>query len=125
MPAAPSEVEFASWARMMSTADLTVYVADVGGRLVGTATFLTMPNLGYECRPSGFIEAMVVAADHRRRGVARQIVHHLLADARAQGCHKIQLLTHKPHALDGAHDFYRSVGFEAEAEGFRLYLCGS
>jgi hypothetical protein len=25
-------------------------------------------------------------------------------------------------ALDGAHDFYRSVGFEAEAEGFRRYL---
>ena len=43
-------------------------------------------------------------------------------EARVQGCHKIQLLTHKRHALDGAHDFYRSVGFEAEAEGFRLYL---
>ena len=33
-----------------------------------------------------------------------------------------QLLTHERHATDGAHAFYRSVGFTAEAEGFRLYL---
>ena len=82
------------------------------------------PNLGYGCRPSGFIEAMVVAASHRRRGVARQILRRVLTDAAAAGCHKIQLLAHKRHATDGAHDFYRSMGFEPEAEGFRLYLGG-
>jgi hypothetical protein len=32
------------------------------------------------------------------------------------------VLTHKRHAIDGAHDLYRALGFKAEAEGFRLYL---
>ena len=59
---------------------------------------------------------------HRRRRVAALLTEQLLADARALGCHKVQLLTHKRHATDGAHDLYRKLGFEAEAEGFRLYL---
>lgn len=108
---------------MMATDDLTVYVAgDAGGGIVGIVTLLVMPNLGYDCRPSAFVEAMVVAEPHRRRGVGRLLVERLLADAAAAGCHKVQLLTHKRHAGDGAHDFYRSLGFIAEAEGFRLYL---
>lgn len=117
-----SSVERATWKTMLGTDNLTVYVAVAAGDVVGTAMFLTMPNLGYECRPSGFIEAMIVAASWRRRGVARDIVQQILVDATSAGCHKLQLLTHKRHATDGAHDFYRSMGFEAEAEGFRLYL---
>jgi GNAT superfamily N-acetyltransferase len=65
---------------------------------------------------------MVVAESYRRHGVGRLLLERLLADAAAAGCHKVQLLAHKRHAHDGAHDFYRALGFEAEAEGFRLYL---
>lgn len=117
-----SERETTTWERMLGTPNLTIYLAEHKGSVVGTASFLLMPNLGYGCRPSGFIEAMVVAADMRRQGVARQIVNRILDDAAGAGAKKIQLLTHKRHATDGAHDFYRSMGFQAEAEGFRLYL---
>jgi hypothetical protein len=34
----------------------------------------------------------------------------------------VQLLSHKRHAVDGAHGLYLGLGFDAEAEGFRLYL---
>jgi hypothetical protein len=34
----------------------------------------------------------------------------------------VQLLSHKRHATDGAHELYTKLGFDAEAEGFRLYL---
>ena len=114
----------ATWDRMLATDDLTLYVATDGGEgeIVGIVTLLVMPNLGYDCHPSAFIEAMAVAEPHRRRGVGRLLVERVLADAAAASCHKIQLLTHKRHAHDGAHDFYRALGFEAEAEGFRLYL---
>jgi len=112
-----------TWEQMLATENLSVYVADdEAAGTVGTATMLTMPNLGYDCRPSAFIEAMVVAANHRRRSVGRLLLKHALADAEAQGCRKIQLLTHKRHVDDGAHAFYRSLGFTAEAEGFRRYL---
>lgn len=121
-PSAPTIEEETTWGRMMATNDLTVYVAEIDDRLVGTATFLVLPNLVYECAPTGFIEAMVVSTSQRRRGVASRLLTHVLDDARSLGCNKIQLLAHKDHATDGAHDLYRSVGFTAEAEGFRHYL---
>lgn len=119
---APSVLEQETWQAMLGTDNLLVYVADIGGEIAGTALFLTMPNLGYGCRPSGFIEAVVVGSSWRRRGIAHDIIKRILDDAASAGCRKIQLLAHKRHATDGAHDFYRSLGFEAEAEGFRLYL---
>ena len=121
-PAAVSQRERTTWDRMLATGGLTVYVATERDEVVGTVTLLLVPNLGYDCRPSAFVEAMVVAGPHRRRGVGRALIDRLLTDAAAAGCHKVQLLTHKRHATDGAHDFYRAVGFTAEAEGFRRYL---
>ena len=111
-----------TWARMLATDGLTVWLAGAGAEVVGTVSVAVVPTLGYGCRPTAFLESMVVAASERRRGVGRALVEHALADLAARGCRKVQLLTHKRHATDGAHAFYRSVGFTAEAEGFRLYL---
>jgi GNAT superfamily N-acetyltransferase len=72
-----------------------------------------------------FLEAVVVATRYRRQGIATAIVQQVLADANAAGCNKVQLLSHKRHATDGAHHLYAGLGFEAEAEGFRLYLQGA
>lgn len=65
---------------------------------------------------------MVVVPSHRRKGVATQLMRRILSDAQSKGCNKVQLLSHKRHAADGAHRLYENLGFEAEAEGFRLYL---
>lgn len=43
-------------------------------------------------------------------------------DAQMASCRKVQLLSHKRRADDGAHAFYRSLEFQPEAECFRLYL---
>jgi hypothetical protein len=48
----------------------------------------------------------------------------MIDDARAAGVNKLQLLSHKRHVGE-AHHFYRRVGFEPEAEGFRRYLLGT
>ena len=106
----------------MKTPDVTVYVAEVDGEIVGTVTTMVMPNVTYGCAPTLFIEAVVVVPRHRRRGVATSMIQRALHDADASGCHKVQLLSHKRHAADGAHALYRRLGFEPEAEGFRLYL---
>lgn len=130
-PQVPSRRERVSWERMAATPDLTVYLAvqhltDGEGAAhehpVGTAAMVLMPHLTYDCHPSAFIEAVVVAYAHRRRGVARSLVQQALDDARAASCRKVQLLSHKRHADDGAHELYQRLGFTAEAEGFRLYL---
>lgn len=106
----------------MATEGLVVYLAEAEGMVVGTASTIAMPNITYGCAPTLFIEAVVVMPTFRRRGIATALLRRLLADARRAGCHKVQLLSHKRHADDGAHDLYATVGFTAEAEGFRLYL---
>jgi ribosomal protein S18 acetylase RimI-like enzyme len=117
-----SAVEIETWHRMMATPDLSVYVAELDGAVVGTATTVLMPNVTYKCAPTLFIEAVVVRPAYRRRGVASAVLRKVLDDGRAAGCDKVQLLSHKRHASDGAHRLYISIGFAAEAEGFRLYL---
>jgi GNAT superfamily N-acetyltransferase len=111
------------WKRVQASPDVTVYVAEnASGIAVGTACLSILPNITYDCRPTAFVEAVVVTYAHRRRGVASLLMEHLLADAGAADCHKVQLLSHKRHADDGAHDLYARLGFVPEAEGFRLYL---
>ena len=106
---------------MMRTDNLTVYLAETRGEPAGTATLLLMPHLTYDCAPTAFIEAVVVAVGHRRRGIATSMLTRVLRDTRSAGCNKVQLLSHKRHAADGAHRLYEALGFTPEAEGFRLY----
>jgi ribosomal protein S18 acetylase RimI-like enzyme len=118
----PTGLQRRTWLQMMETRDLSVYLAEVEGMVVGTATVMTMQNLTYECAPTLFIEAVIVRPQFRRRGIASALLNRALDDARSAGCNKVQLLSHKRHATDGAHELYTKLGFEAEAEGFRLYL---
>src|SRR5215813_2432629 len=102
-PRSASALERQTWMRMMRSEDLTVYLAEVNGQVIGTATLMTTPNLTYDCAPTAFVEAVVVAEGHRRKGIATAIMRRLLRDARSAGCNKVQLLSHKRHASDGAH----------------------
>ncbi len=120
--AAASNRQISMWNRIGRSPDVTVYLGEFDAQPVGTACLSVLPNITYDCRPTAFIEAVVVRYDHRRRGVAKLMLRRALDDARRESCFKVQLLTHKRHAIDGAHNLYRSLGFEAEAEGFRLYL---
>lgn len=117
-----TDLQWATWDRMMVTPDLNVYVAETAREAVGMTSLLVMPHVTYDCQPTAFIEPLVVAEAHRRRGVARMMVERVLHDARAARCRKVQVLSHKRHADDGAHSFYRALGFTREADGFRLYL---
>jgi GNAT superfamily N-acetyltransferase len=122
VPAEPSDRQEAAWERVMATTDLTVYLAETENEAVGTASMMLMPHVTYDCRPTAFIEAVVVKYAHRRRGVATLLLQQALNDARAASCLKVQLLSHKRHVSDGAHHLYQTMGFIPEAEGFRLYI---
>lgn len=108
-----------TWERVIDSANIDVYIAETApGEPAGTALLAVLPHLTYDCRPSAVIEAVVVRHAHRRRGIATALLSRLLHDAKQSGCFKVQLLSHKRHADDGAHDLYYSLGFHAEAEGF-------
>jgi GNAT superfamily N-acetyltransferase len=98
--------------------ELTVALLD--GRLVGTADLLIVPNLTHRGRPWAIVENVIVAAGAQRRGVGQALLGHLIEVARAAGCCKLQLISGK-HRTE-AHDFYRSMGLVAVAEGFKVYF---
>lgn len=95
-------------------------VADVDGGVCGTADMTVVSGLRHGGSPWAIIEDVVVAEDRRRQGVASEIVRHLLAVARERGCYKVQLLSGKQRT--GAHRMYERNGFEAVAEGFKVYF---
>ena len=95
-------------------------VTEENGAVVGTMVLLVVPNLSHGARPWAVVENMVVEGKYHRRGVGRLLMEYAIARARQAGCYKVQLLSNKKRRQ--AHKFYRSLGFEASAHGFRLYL---
>jgi GNAT superfamily N-acetyltransferase len=102
-PERVSEIEGETWGYMLETSGMYVYLCELNGEAVGTASAMLFPNITYDCRPTAIIEAVVVAHPYRRQGVATFLLQRILHDMRA-------------------HRLYSSLGFEPEAEGFRLYL---
>ena len=95
-------------------------VAELEHHVVGTADLLIVPNLTHGGAPWAVVENVVVGQQARRRGVGRALMDDLVRRCKDAGCYKVQLLSNKRRTH--AHAFYRSMGFEAIAEGFRLYL---
>jgi GNAT superfamily N-acetyltransferase len=121
--ASPADPELGG--RILATAvvdpNRTVLVAATGdGCLVGTVDLLVVPNLTRAGRPWGAVENVVVDDTARRHGVGTRLMDEVRRRAAAAGCYKLQLLSNKRRAE--AHAFYEAAGFEAVAEGFRLYL---
>jgi GNAT superfamily N-acetyltransferase len=106
---------------IVSQPDRRLLVAEVeGGQLAGTVDVLMVTNLTHTGRPWAVVENVVVAHVHRRRGVGRALMQEAMGQARRVGCYKVQLTSGK-HRTE-AHAFYRSLGFEAVAEGFKAYF---
>jgi N-acetylglutamate synthase-like GNAT family acetyltransferase len=92
-----------------------VLVAEHAGAVAGVLTLYMVPVLhepGDWCR----VTALVVAGAARRRGLAGALVSEAEAIARSHGCVRIEV-TSALHR-DGAHDFYRGMGFEQVSEHF-------
>jgi GNAT superfamily N-acetyltransferase len=115
-----------TWESILAQEGRFVLVAELAGEIVGTADLLIVQNLTHDLRPWAIVEHVVVAdrtrsgASARRRGVGRALLAEAVARAQAAGCYKVQLLSRKDRS--DAHRFYRAVGFEPTAEGFRRYL---
>jgi GNAT superfamily N-acetyltransferase len=98
----------------------TLLVAVRGDQLLGTADLLIVPNLTHRGKPWAIVENVIVAASARRTGVGRALMEYLIELAREAGCYKLQLVSGK-HRIE-AHAFYRSMGLDAVAEGFKIYF---
>jgi len=95
-------------------------VATVDDRLVGTAEVLIVANLTHQGRPWAVVENVVVSESMRRQGVGHELMQRLIDMAREADCYKLQLTSGKHRT--GAHEFYRSLGLQAVAEGLKTYF---
>lgn len=92
--------------RKMAYDDGLLFVADVGGDVVGTAVG------GYD-GVRGWIYAVAVDPGHRRAGVATALLATVEAELVRRGCPKINVYV-RPENL-GMADFYARFGYGAEA----------
>ncbi|HEX8953764.1 MAG TPA: GNAT family N-acetyltransferase, partial [Polyangia bacterium] len=90
------------------------------GRIVATLQLTTLQQLSSRGAKVAQIEAVRVASDLRGRGLGAQLVRFAVERARAAGCARVQLTSHKER-LD-AHRFYEQLGFRRSHEGFKLYF---
>lgn len=84
-----------------------VLVAESGGTLYGILT------MSYMVKPNGtaaWVEALVIDAEYRGRGLGRKLMEQAVKQARDRGCHRI-FLTSLPQR-DAANHLYPSLGFQ-------------
>lgn len=106
------------FARFSAGPDYTLYVADLGGMVVGTFALLIMDNLGHLGAPSAVVEDVVVAPERQGEGIGRAMMTEALAKTRAKSCYKVVLSSNMTR--ERAHRFYETIGFERHGYSFRL-----
>ncbi|MBZ0260072.1 MAG: GNAT family N-acetyltransferase [Hyphomicrobiales bacterium] len=95
-------------------------VAQLGGVTIGCLQLTFIPGLSRNGMERCQIEGVRIARHLRGKGLGKQMLQWAIATSRDRGCGLVQLFMDKKR-LD-AHRFYESLGFEANHQGFRLYL---
>ena len=105
---------------MNSLPNYELIVAEEAGEVIGSTVLAILPGMAHGVSPFAVIEYVVVDEKHRGKGVGKTMMEYCISRAREAGCYKIMLTSDKRRTE--AHEFYKSLGFEASAHGFRLYL---
>ncbi len=95
-------------------------VAEIDGRIIGSATLLIVPNLSHRGLPWSVMENVIVDDSMRRKGIASAMIEHLVELAKRNGCYKIGLSSSKKRPA--AHAMYESLGFKQYGLGYRIYF---
>jgi GNAT superfamily N-acetyltransferase len=104
----------ASYARILATPGLRLYVLEGDGAIVATTYLNVIPNLTRGAAPYAVVENVVVEEGRRGRGLGRRIMDGTLRAAWAEGCYKAMLMTGS--RTPATHAFYRACGFSPDAK---------
>ena len=107
------------FARMQGSPHLSLWVAEVGGEVVGTYTMQVVLHLGHGGAPGAVVESVVVSRALRGQGIGEQMMRHAATRAAEAGCYKVALSNRK---RPDAHRFYRRIGFRDHGVSFALDL---
>ena len=98
----------------------SLLVAEENGEVIGTTVLAILPGMAHGTAPFAVIEYVVVDEKCRSKGIGKLLMEYCLESAKEAGCYKVMLTSDKKR--ERAHEFYRSLGFEASAHGFRYYF---
>ena len=85
--------------------------------LIGSGTIIYEPKIIHGCKKVGHIEDIVVHANHRSNGIARNILEMLVNRSKQKDCYKV--------ILDCKHElmpFYEKNGFHHTSNQMSMYL---
>ena len=98
----------------------TIFVAEVGGKIVGTCHVIVVPHLGHALKPFAIVENVVVDANARSSGIGQHLMAAASDLARRRGCYKMALTSNV--ARPRAHRFYERLGWRRTHFGYSLGL---
>ncbi len=99
---------------------MELIVAEDASEVVGSTVLIIVPNLSHSGLPWAIVENVIVDQSRRGKGFGWDMMKYAEARAREAGCYKIGLSS--DNNRKDAHEFYRSLGYKATSQGFRLYL---
>ena len=118
--AAAIKLATATWESICETPNLH-YFGVFDDELISSCNVCIIPNLTRGCRPYALIENVVTHMDHRRKGCGRAVIEAALAEAKANNCYKVLLMTGRKD--EAVYRFYESVDFDRDAkQGFTIRL---
>ena len=121
-PAVPLERALAHFSDLESNPHHRLYVAELGGTVVGTFSLIFVPGLSHSARDSCVVEDVVVAHERQGTGIGKQMMRFAMAACVARHCYKLVLSSHVQR--ERAHRFYESLGFSKHGYSYLLDLSG-
>ncbi len=98
--------------------DQTLYVAELGGEVVGTFQIMITTSLTGRGASSMIIEAVQTRSDMRGQGIGAKMITFCIEEAKRRGMRLIQLTSNA--ARKDAHRFYERQGFKPSHLGFKM-----
>ncbi|WP_075982854.1 GNAT family N-acetyltransferase [Bacillus massilinigeriensis] len=95
-------------------------VACYNNEVVGVQQITFTPYITYQGGWRATIEGVRISSSVRSKGVGSKLILYAIQQAKARGCHLIQLTTDKKR--DDALRFYERLGFNATHEGLKMKL---
>lgn len=95
--------------------DHMIAVADIAGKVVGSATLLLESKFIHQGGIVGHIEDVVVDKNHQGQKIGEKIIKYLLEQAQMRGCYKTIL-----DCADDVKPFYEKLGFKHNANALRF-----
>jgi GNAT superfamily N-acetyltransferase len=112
----------AAYRRIEASPNDQLYVAEIGGFVVGTFQTTFVTSMTARGSANLVIEAVQTRADMRGRGIGEAMIRFAIEEGRRRGVRLVQLMSNLRR--ERAHAFYERLGFVHSHAGFKLKLRG-